>query len=599
MSALAQSVVISGNCGANGSNVTYVLTDDSVLTISGSGDMANYGTVKITYGNFPTTCDNTSPWGAYKDDITTVVIGENITALGDGTFAGCNNLTTVYFNAVNCTSAGSYDMQIVLGMWSGNDGRAFGYCNNLTKVYFGNSVVNIPDRIFQDCSSLSSVTISEAVTAIGNAAFANCSSLQTVNFNAINCTKMGGDGNSSVFHFSAITTLNIGSNVKTIPDFAFSGCISLSYVNIPNSVTTIGDTAFGYCYSLSSVNISNGVKTISNYAFFNCSSLSSVNIPNSVTTIGWGAFMNCTSLTSVNIPNSVATIGWGAFEYCTSLTSVTIPNSITSIEESTFYQCSSLASVTIPEAVTTIYDSAFRECSSLKYITCNAISPPASFGSFVFYNVPTDIPVYVPCGSYIDYQNAPYWNSFTNFVDYCKDVTPAENSAVISWTAIDNAIYYEVTVYADESHTQVIGHYMIDAAGNVTKVRAENEQNDFSLSVEGLTVNTQYYYTITSYDSNDEEIVTFLGDFTTTANNGIENIAANQMNIYPNPAKDEIFIKSELPVKKIEIYSLTGALALSENNFNEKITVSTLPKGVYLLKVYTDKGLIIRKIVKD
>jgi len=49
----------------------------------------------------------------------------------------------------------------------------------------------------------------------------------------------------------------------------------------------------------------------------------------------------------------------------------------------------------------------------------------------------------------------------------------------------------------------------------------------------------------------------------------------------------------------VEIYSLTGALLLSENNFNERIPVSNLSQGVYMVMVYTDKGMIVSKIVKE
>jgi len=79
----------------------------------------------------------------------------------------------------------------------------------------------------------------------------------------------------------------------------------------------------------------------------------------------------------------------------------------------------------------------------------------------------------------------------------------------------------------------------------------------------------------------------------------IKDIAVQKIQIYPNPAKDEIFIKSDSPIKKVEIYSLTSALLLSDNDFNGKITVSTLLKGIYLVKVYTDKCLTISKIVKE
>lgn len=79
----------------------------------------------------------------------------------------------------------------------------------------------------------------------------------------------------------------------------------------------------------------------------------------------------------------------------------------------------------------------------------------------------------------------------------------------------------------------------------------------------------------------------------------IEDITVQKVQIYPNPAKDEIFIKSDLQIKKVEIYSLTGGLLLSDNNFNGKISVSALSEGIYLLKMYTDKGVAVSKIVKE
>lgn len=79
---------------------------------------------------------------------------------------------------------------------------------------------------------------------------------------------------------------------------------------------------------------------------------------------------------------------------------------------------------------------------------------------------------------------------------------------------------------------------------------------------------------------------------------GIDGAVANSLQIFPNPAKDEIFIKSELSIEKVEIYSFTGNLMISENDFHEKVSISTFPKGIYLLRVYTDKELVIGKVVK-
>jgi hypothetical protein len=80
---------------------------------------------------------------------------------------------------------------------------------------------------------------------------------------------------------------------------------------------------------------------------------------------------------------------------------------------------------------------------------------------------------------------------------------------------------------------------------------------------------------------------------------GIDDVVASQLQIFLNPAKTDLFIKSDLPIKKVEIYSLTGALLISENNFTGKISVSALRQGVYLLKIYTGKSLAVSKLVKE
>ena len=80
---------------------------------------------------------------------------------------------------------------------------------------------------------------------------------------------------------------------------------------------------------------------------------------------------------------------------------------------------------------------------------------------------------------------------------------------------------------------------------------------------------------------------------------GIEDNAVQQLQIFPNTANDEIFIKSESPVKKVEIYSITGILLVVESNFVGKKSLSALPQGVYMFKVYMENGVAIRKIVKE
>ena len=73
-----------------------------------------------------------------------------------------------------------------------------------------------------------------------------------------------------------MTEINIGNEVRSIPDYAFSECTGLRSVTIPEPVTEIGNNAFAGCSGLTSVSISKTVTDIGNRAFQNCGSLAEI-----------------------------------------------------------------------------------------------------------------------------------------------------------------------------------------------------------------------------------------------------------------------------------------------------------------------------------
>ena len=101
--------------------------------------------------------------------------------------------------------------------------------------------------------------------------------------------------------------------------------------------------------------------------------------------------------------------------------------------------------------------------------------------------------------------------------------------------------------------------------------------------------------TVTTQEGN------YAASCTITVTQPLSNISPikSAIKVYPNPVNNEIFIKSELQINKVEICSLTGNLLILENNFNKQISVSTLSKGIYLLNVYTDEGVVVSKIAKN
>ena len=79
-----QTTVDSGTCGAEagGSNLTWRLTSDSTLTISGTGDMADFTNEK-------------QPWQDHLAAIRTAVVQEGVTSVGNYFLQNCTGLTSI------------------------------------------------------------------------------------------------------------------------------------------------------------------------------------------------------------------------------------------------------------------------------------------------------------------------------------------------------------------------------------------------------------------------------------------------------------------------------------------------------------------------
>ena len=434
-------IIVSGECGNKGDNLTWVLTKDGTFTVSGTGGMQYYPS---HYDSEISDYITITPWYDYREQITTLLVEPGVTNLQNDAFSGCQNLMTVrlpesldyigsgvFENCLGLTNMVIPDAVYYIG------GQTFSGCANLASVTLPDSLTSLPNQLFENCASLKSINIPASVTGIDYGAFIGCTALTSivipgkaiVGWNAFaGCTGLetavmldgvSGIGLGSFTNCSALKTVVIPDTVASIGAHAFSGCASLESVaipgkvtvieqcsfqdcanlksvTIPETITSIGNHAFSGCSSLTSVTIPEGVTSIGDGTFWDCRSLTTVTIPEGVTSIGYYAFRGCSSLTSVSIPKGVTSIGNGAFQGCSSLTSVSIPKGVTSIGGSAFYGCSKLTSVTIPEGVTSIGDSAFCGCSSLTSV--NIPEGVTSIGGYAFEGCSSLTSVTIPEG---------------------------------------------------------------------------------------------------------------------------------------------------------------------------------------------------------
>ena len=352
-------------------NLTWTLTADGTLTISGEGAMKDYNSD-----------DNPSP--VYNNsDVKKVVIEDGVTSIGNSAFDSCRNLTSVTIPD-SVTSIGK---------------DAFEACNSLSSITLSNNITSIGDAAFYDCSNLKSITIPDSVTSIESAVFYNCTSL---------------------------TSITIPNSVTSIGSYAFSDCSSLTSITIPDSVTSIGTRVFYNCTSLTSITIPDSVTSIGYNVFESCSSLTSITIPKSVTIIGSGVFDKCNNLTvylesgstltsnalgvdeskivsywnednltwKLDANGTLTISGTGAmkdYDYDSNpspvynnsdVKKIVIEDGVTSIGNFAFHSCSSLPSITIPDSVTSIGSYAFYNCKNLTTISlsCKSSLKKSDFG---------------------------------------------------------------------------------------------------------------------------------------------------------------------------------------------------------------------------
>jgi len=286
-------------CGGegDGTNLTWVLTEDGELIISGTGKMADYSNYTKT------------PWYEKRSSIKTITIEDGVTTIGDNAFHICWSLTKVNIaNSVttigecafhNCYALKS--IEIPEGVTTIEEG-AFEMCFGLTTVSLPDSLTTIEDIAFMSCDKLESVHIPAGVTSIGRA-FDGCTGLMEITVDDANTAYSSRDG---VLFNKAQTVLVCCPGKKN------------GHYTIPDSVTTIREHAFSNCTKLTGVTIPDGVTTIEEYSFW-CCGLTEVIVPASVTTIGNRAFYT-SSLTRMEfLGNAPTTIGSNAFD-CGNLT---------------------------------------------------------------------------------------------------------------------------------------------------------------------------------------------------------------------------------------------------------------------------------------
>lgn len=199
-------LIASGSCGET---MTWILTENGVLTISGNGAMDDYDE------------NNRAPWREADVKVQNVIFDGEVSKIGAFAFYGMELEEITIPPSVS--NIGFYALHPTGKIWV--DKRNHYYSSDEYGVLFNKN----KSTLIAAPMGLSGVyTVPESVTRIEHGAFLGCSEM---------------------------TEINIPETVREIGTMAFAGCLNLTFVRIPSNVNTIGTYTFSHCGSLTSLSI--------------------------------------------------------------------------------------------------------------------------------------------------------------------------------------------------------------------------------------------------------------------------------------------------------------------------------------------------------
>ena len=155
--------------------------------------------------------------------------------------------------------------------------------------------------------------------------------------------------------------------------------------------------------------------------------------------------------------------------------------------------------------------------------------------------------------------------------------TPVSTSSIIlTWEMVENALSYNI--YRDNE-------------------LVKNLKNT-NYTDTGLEYDTEYCYVVTAVrnetesEKSEKVCVKTLGE-------GVNEISSD-VNVYPIPVTDKLFIDTETYIEEISIYTLSGVMVYKEVDFNNKsVDVSEYNSGVYVIKIKSNDKVVMKRFIKN
>lgn len=608
---------------AKSTGLTSVTIPLSVTSIGAYAFAASTGLTALTIPVSVTSIGDIAFAGCTS--IANIIIPASVKKIGNNVFNGCTGLTQIIVDAANTNfnsvdgvlynkdkstllvyPPGKPDISYTIASSVDTIGSfAFGYCKNLTSITIPTSVVYITHAAFMQCNGLTTMFIPASVTYLNNNPFYDCAGMTAVTVDPANQYNesvdgvLFGKGLGGIIYYPPAHSGNnyvIPSTVDYVREGVFMNCTSLNSVTIPSSVTTIRSGMFSGCNGMTSINAYSPTPI----------DLVTANHPGEDSN---DVFKGVDTTTCVlHVPVGSKSLYASAFQW----------KGFTNIVEgfnaqnwqTVFYDDFNRADGTLGSNYT--YPHQGGPITQLGILNNEVKVASSGLGSNGSPNAYWEI-------NYINGVNA------NNIRISCNFRAPNSGYA-FTINARDNGINtYSAGIMSNTDTIQIYSH---DYFGHSIKLAGEKANLDISktyfmeFTLEGMNlafrfvevgktdtiiikatdnsltgneVNLSGYY----YSPN---VAVFIDNFKIETNNNatdIHNININSYSIYPNPATDGFYMGLDGKNASVSIYNLNGMLVMSRSAVDKSlISISTLPRGMYIVKIKTNECTVETKLVK-
>ena len=250
--------------------LSWTLTDDGTLTVSGEGELKGGW---YYYAEFQ---HNLPDWAYYHDTpVRKIIVEPGVTFIGDFAFAMLPYVTSVSLPDTVETIGHS----------------AFQGCERLTSVAIPDSVTGFGIDIFLGCAKLESITLPKEMQVLPAGFLERCVSLKSI---------------------------DIPDTITDIGEFALAYCRSLTSLELPEGLTRIYNNAFVGCSGLKTISLPESLVDMGSSLFEGCTSLKSITIPANVTVMGH-TFQFATGLEEITFLGNAPECGSSLFQDVTAV----------------------------------------------------------------------------------------------------------------------------------------------------------------------------------------------------------------------------------------------------------------------------------------